>query len=169
LASEASSQGESYQGEGTQPRAADTAANPFVADFRPAGAAAEAATVATVLQGFLGDAPANQKRIYFSMELKDYAQFASADVIHRAKTSKENHPLGLEVDTVWLKESATIKYVPDQPPGGYGGLPAPYGGGPWAGAYRPYGGDPWAGAYGPYGGGPWAGAIGAYGGGSWAG
>jgi len=140
--------------------AVDTTANPFVAIFSPSGGPAQAATV---LQGFLGDATGNKKRIYFSVDLRHYAEFAENAVLHRTKISQADHPLGLEIDTVWLKAEAEITYVPNPPPtgwsqpGGSGGLPAPYGGGYWAGAYGPYGGGTWAGAIGPYGGGWWAG------------
>jgi hypothetical protein len=166
-----------------------TTPNPFVAIFSPSGGAP---LDAWVLQGFLGNGPGTgddaTKRIYFSMDLKHYAQFLveegtpgtpgtpkKANVLYRTTTSQEDHPLGLQIDTVWLRPEAKITYVPNLPPPGWsqpgasGGMPAPYGGGLWAGAYRPYGGNPWAGAYGPYGGGLWAGAIGAYGGGQWSG
>ena len=125
--------------------------NPFVEHLKPK--ADDPALDATVLQGFLGAAGAShpaRRRIYFSMALKEYAEFKGDDVLHRGKIPREHHPLGLEIDTVWLNQEAEITYVPPTwwPHPGYGGLylfPGPYGGPNWAGAYGPYGGPNWAG------------------------
>jgi hypothetical protein len=111
------------QQEGTQQH--KLAASPVVEALVPDPA--QPPSDAMVIQGLLGRSDKEGYwRIYYSSDLKTYAEFRAEDALYSEPIPKEESALGLEVTRVWLKQEAEMMYptyIPVQ-----AGIPQPH---PW--------------------------------------
>jgi hypothetical protein len=73
----------------------------------------ESAVPAIALEGLLGRSPKDgYRRLYFTIEFKEYAEFREEDVLHREPMEKEHPPfVGLESTRLWVKPNAQVTHT----------------------------------------------------------
>ena len=73
----------------------------------------ELAVPAIALEGLLGKSPKDgYRRLYFTTEFNEYAEFREADVLHREPMGKELPPfVGLESTRLWVKPNAQVTHT----------------------------------------------------------
>jgi len=89
----------------------DLGQDPFVENLRPDPS--QPPEPVRILEGLLGDSDREgYKRLYFTRELDNYAEFRSEDVVFREPIPSEQAPLvGLEATRVGIRRDAAIEYT----------------------------------------------------------
>jgi hypothetical protein len=93
------------------PEEEELSQDPFVEKVRPDPS--EPPIQVRVLQGLLGDSDREgYKRLYFTRELDNYAEFRTEDVVFREPIPSEQPPMvGLDATRVGIRRDAAIEYT----------------------------------------------------------